>query len=58
MCIPIALPLQEWLHERASMLRCTYIACLVFQLSSANAHYGVSIEHDPLKVAKRLLYRI
>jgi hypothetical protein len=23
-----ALPLQQWLHERASMLRHTYIACL------------------------------
>jgi len=27
--ILIALPLQQWLHERASMLRDTYIACLV-----------------------------
>jgi len=26
----IAFPLQQWLHERASMLRYTYIACLVF----------------------------
>ena len=25
----IALPLQQWLHERPSMLRHTYIACLV-----------------------------
>ena len=25
----IALPLQQWLHERASLLRYTYIACLV-----------------------------
>jgi len=25
----IAFPLQQWLHERASMLRCTYIACVV-----------------------------
>jgi len=25
----IALPLQQWLHERASMLRYTYIACIV-----------------------------
>jgi len=25
----IAFPLQQWLHERASMLRCTYIASLV-----------------------------
>jgi hypothetical protein len=26
----IAFTLQQWLHERASMLRYTYIACLVF----------------------------
>jgi hypothetical protein len=24
----IAFILQQWLHERASLLRCTYIACL------------------------------
>ena len=27
--IIIAFPLQQWLHERASMLRYTYIACIV-----------------------------
>jgi hypothetical protein len=27
--ILVAYPLQQWLHERASMLRCTYIPCLV-----------------------------
>ena len=27
--ILIAFPLQQWLHERASTLRFTYIACLV-----------------------------
>ena len=25
-----AFPLQQWLHERASMLRCMYMACLVY----------------------------
>jgi hypothetical protein len=25
----IFLPLQQWLHERASMIRYTYIACLL-----------------------------
>jgi len=25
-----AFPLQQWLHERASVLRCTYIACIVY----------------------------
>jgi hypothetical protein len=28
--ILIAFPLQQWLHERASMLTYTYIACLIF----------------------------
>ena len=30
--ILIAFTLQKWLHERASVLRYTYIACLVFRL--------------------------
>ena len=30
--ILIALPQQKWLHERASILRYTYIACLVILL--------------------------
>jgi len=30
--ILIAFPLQRWLHERASMLRYAYIACLVATL--------------------------
>ena len=29
--ILIAFPLQQWLHERASMLRYTYSACLVLR---------------------------
>jgi hypothetical protein len=28
--ILIAFPLQKWLHERTSILRYTYIVCLVF----------------------------
>jgi len=28
--ILIALPLQKWLHERVSLLRCTYTTCLVW----------------------------
>jgi hypothetical protein len=31
--ILIAFPQQQWLHERASMLRYTYIACLVQAMS-------------------------
>ena len=29
--IPIAFPLQQWLHERALMLRYTYIVSFLFQ---------------------------
>ena len=29
--IRIPIPLQQWLHERASMLRYTYTACLVWK---------------------------
>jgi len=36
--IHIAFPQQQWLHERASMLRYTYIACLVLGLQTANAY--------------------
>jgi hypothetical protein len=31
--ILMAFPLQQWLHECASVLRCTYIACLVYHIS-------------------------
>jgi hypothetical protein len=31
--IIIAFPLQQWLHEHASMLRYTYIACQVYSCS-------------------------
>jgi len=27
----ISLPLQQWLHERASVLRYTYISCIVYE---------------------------
>jgi len=37
--ILIALPLQQWLHERTSMLSYTYIHCLVkLQILSIQAH--------------------
>jgi len=29
---PIAFPLQQWLHERALMLRYTYIGCLCYEI--------------------------
>ena len=37
--IRIALPLQQWLHERAAMLRYTHIACL------ARINYDESKKH-------------
>jgi hypothetical protein len=36
--IPIAISLQQWLQERASMLRYTYSACLVM-------HYLVQVSN-------------
>ena len=35
--ILITFPLQQWLHERASMLRYTYIACLITYLTVVTA---------------------
>jgi hypothetical protein len=34
----IALPGQQWLHERASILRYTYIACLVTKYRLIHTH--------------------
>jgi hypothetical protein len=33
----IAFLLQQWLHEHASLLRCTYIACSVHELRTFSA---------------------
>jgi len=35
----IAFSLQQWLHERASTLRFTYIACLVIMLRLVQGTY-------------------
>jgi len=32
--ILIAFPLQQWIRESASLLHCTYIACLVYQVTT------------------------
>jgi len=36
----IPFPLQYWLHERAYMLRCTYIVCLVLCVIVHPCFYG------------------
>jgi len=36
--IPIALPLQQWLRERTSVLRYTYIACLAHWHGASNSN--------------------
>jgi hypothetical protein len=43
--ILLAFPLQPWLHERASVLSYTYIACLVFvyELVRYMVKLGVSV---------------
>ena len=35
----IAFPLQQWLQERASVLRYTHIACLVYRKFPESQHY-------------------
>ena len=40
----IAFPLQQWLHERGSMLRYTYIAYLVFLLFNT-IHQNNNLKH-------------
>ena len=50
-------PLQQWLHERASMLRyCTYIACLVsynFNPSVLNVQTGSRTHPGPCRIGTR-----
>ena len=36
--VPIAFPRQQWLRERALILSCTYIACLVLIYHSQMSH--------------------
>ena len=36
--VVLAFLLSKWLHERASILRYTYIACLVFSLNILNSY--------------------
>jgi len=43
----IAFPQQQWLHEHASVLRYTHIACLVFNHVSRPTHMSyVTTRHD------------
>jgi hypothetical protein len=39
----IAFLLQQWLHERAFLLRYTYIGCLVTSIVVFTARYGLSL---------------
>ena len=49
--ILIAFPLQQWLHERASMLRYTYIACLALPIvqngPASQPASGSAVDHTP-----------
>ena len=61
--ILIAFPLHQWLHERASMLRYMYIACLVYiflyihliNFTDHNPFWQVC-SSSPNKAIRRLLY--
>jgi hypothetical protein len=48
----ISFPLQQWLHERVSLLRYTYIACLV---SSSNLHIFTTLRAYFLRICPYLL---
>jgi hypothetical protein len=52
-----AFPLQQWLHERASLLRYTYIACLVQYYGWEFRYRSTNIPSLSLNVSSiRLLY--
>ena len=34
--VPVTFPQQQWLHERASVLRYMYISCLVYHVNVAH----------------------
>jgi hypothetical protein len=52
--ILIDFPMQLWLHERASMLRYTCIACLVNTIRSV--HILTTVEHDTTHVTRCIWY--
>jgi hypothetical protein len=52
----IALPLQQWLHERASMLCYTYIACLVLYSTSMYASTQYITISNVCRLSKITLY--
>ena len=67
----IAIPLQQWLHERPSMLRYTYITCvfpiifsgnplmLVFKLDKYSNNKNVSYKNDITgKIANYVVPRV
>jgi len=41
----IAFPLQQWLHERASFLRYTYIVCLVLSCGASSTYALCVVTH-------------
>ena len=52
--ILIAFPLQQWLHERASMLRYTYIACR-FVFSTSQSQVAVVHSNRPRQPVPKFL---
>jgi len=55
--ILLASPLQQWLHERALLLRCVYFACLVVMCKRSLAYKPFTDEaqttlfKDPVRTA-------
>ena len=47
--VVIAFPLQQWLHERASALRCTYIGCLVYRICIFVTNFMFDFAYDAVQ---------
>ena len=47
-------PLQQWLHERVTMLRCTYFACLVISFVNNNFYRALDLSSGPRQIREFL----
>jgi len=59
--IIIAFTLQQWLHECVSILRCTFIACLVFLITEYSSvvlqHFSLTayLKFSSIKITEQAL---
>jgi len=48
--IRITFPLQQWVRERVTMLRCTYFACLVINFVNSNFYRARDLSSGPRQI--------